>query len=109
MNSSIIFPKARKKHRCNWCVQPIEIGEVYERQAIFDSGTAYTWKNHKRCSDLASKLKLFENSYGEGVSQEDFMDSIVEYYMELVNFDRKQKLPPFKEMLDAVFKDKQIV
>lgn len=105
MESSISYPKARKEHQCDWCSQTIQIGEVYDRQALFYDGTASTWKNHRRCSELASKLNMFRETSGEGLSQSDFCDNITEYYMEITNFDRKNKLPPFKERIEIVFKE----
>lgn len=102
--ASPTYPKAIKEHRCNWCSQTIQIGEVYEKQTVFEDGSAYTWKNHKRCDELTSKLKMFQDKNGEGLSEDEFCDNVIEYYMELVNFDRKKELPPFKEMLHFVFR-----
>lgn len=99
---------ARKIHRCNWCLLPIEKGEVYSRQAVVYEGTIFTWKNHKSCADIASKLDMFSHC-DEGLSSEEFHESIREEYANLmfqyapeVYEDGDFSIPPFKDQLEFV-------
>jgi hypothetical protein len=41
--------KALKPHRCSWCYERIETGEMYTRYRCFDSGDACTVKMHPEC------------------------------------------------------------
>ncbi len=69
--------KARKDHLCDWCLGKITKGEIYESAFLKNDGTAYQWKNHKDCSWIADKLKMFDQcDPGEGVSTSDFMENI---------------------------------
>jgi len=43
--------RARKRHRCTWCWQFIEMGEQYKRYRFFDCGDAGTVKMHPECFD----------------------------------------------------------
>jgi hypothetical protein len=42
--------RARKRHRCQWCWQFIETGELYRRYRVFD-GDASTVRMHPECYD----------------------------------------------------------
>lgn len=99
-SSSVCTQKARKQHTCDWCCQKIEVGETYQRQAVFDSGTAYTFKNHILCMDLANKMEMFKDTYGEGLSPDDFCEHVSEYYLERNNREHV----PFTERLDFALK-----
>ena len=104
-SSSITRRKARKNHKCDWCGLTILKGEIYEIQAIFDSGTAFSWKNHIACSELATSLNMFNYNCGEGLSHNDFCDHIVEFYVQKLEFNHfKYKLPPFNQIMDTVSK-----
>jgi hypothetical protein len=107
--SSTTTPVARKEHTCDWCLQKIHIGEAYNKQTIFDNGSAYTWKNHRHCAELASRLKMFEAfDYGDGLCQSDFHDCITEEYRDIVyekdktTFNSKNPMPPFAERMKVV-------
>lgn len=43
--------QARKRHRCSWCWQHIEVGENYRRYRFYDGGEAATVKMHPECYD----------------------------------------------------------
>ena len=99
--SSHTTQKARKPHKCDWCRFQIEIGEKYQRQAIFDNGSAYTWKNHIQCMELTRNLKMFDETYGEGLGSEDFREHIYQYYIQNSEYkEQENELPKFKEMMD---------
>ena len=98
-------PKARKKHRCNYCSGVIERGQIYNYAAIEYEGSVYTWKSHQTCLEIAIKLNMFEDSY-DGLTQEYFNTFIREEYRDLIRgvelFSRDYVSPPFKEQLDYV-------
>ncbi len=71
-----INSKARKQHICNFCNSVIEIGETYESQTIVDSGSFYVWKSHHKCIQIADFLNMFDETYGEGLTSDDFCESI---------------------------------
>lgn len=107
--SSTQHPIARKEHVCDWCDQKINIGESYSKQTVFDSGTAYTWKNHNYCSALADRLKMFEAfDHGDGLSQSDFHDCITEEFRDLMyesdgtTYNSANPMPHFSERMKIV-------
>lgn len=104
-------PKARKEHRCDFCYDKINKGEVYDSQVcVYDN--IYNWKTHARCSEIASELNMYDD-YNDGVTGDDFCDDIRQEYINLKDaidpmFHKKEgfKYPPFKEQLDYVCKMK---
>jgi len=52
---------ARKKHKCSWCGESIEIGESYKRYRYFDGGDAGTVKMHPECYE-----DMLECAHNEG-------------------------------------------
>jgi len=99
--------KANKQHQCNYCLGVIEKGESYERSVhIYDD--LYTWKSHLKCSDIASKLKMFDYA-DEGVTHDYFYESIIEEYRQIMIktnlelYESKEfKYPTFHEQLEFV-------
>lgn len=75
--------RARKKHRCDYCLQPITPGEIYER-TVLKYDDIYSWKSHLHCSTIAHKLKMFDNA-DEGVNDEYFGESIRSEYQSLMS------------------------
>jgi hypothetical protein len=41
--------KARKRHRCDWCGQHIEVGEIHPVYTAFFEGTATRIRMHAEC------------------------------------------------------------
>ena len=102
--------KAKKEHRCNYCIYLISKGEVYEKSTHKYYGEVYTWKSHLKCSNIASKLKMFDHA-DEGVTSENFHETIQYQYQDLMIkhhlelYESKDfKYPKFNEQLDFVIK-----
>lgn len=62
--------KAKKRHQCYWCGEPIEPGDVYEQWTCFDDGNATNVKVHGVCKE----------AWDKGVASGDW------YYREEVDF-----------------------
>lgn len=70
--------KAIKLHHCDFCNEPIRIGQVYLK-SVHKGDTVYSWKTHKYCGELADKMKLYDDARDcgyEGVDQDFFMESV---------------------------------
>jgi len=52
------LPKARKPHRCCWCGQQINAGEVYRRQRTIFDGALQSNAWHPECFDAAEYCDL---------------------------------------------------
>ena len=83
--------KARKKHTCDWCCQPIEKGEIYNF-AVYKNDEIYPWRSHIYCIKLIAALNM------EG---DDFDECITEAFRECVGED--YVLPSFKEQVEMVY------
>jgi len=97
-------PKARKEHKCNWCGQAIEKGEVYQSSVHIYDGHKYTWKNHISCMEIAIKLDMFD---GDPVDQEHFKESIFWAYKDIllekgVKITSRHEYQPFSEQIKMV-------
>lgn len=75
--------KASKDHQCNFCCEKIKKGETYITSTHKQDGTIYDWKTHKHCSDIASRLKMYEDC-DEGLSGDDFQEVIHGEYFDLM-------------------------
>jgi hypothetical protein len=93
-------PKARKEHKCCFCFAKIKIGSVYDLQTNIFDGDIYTWKAHKRCSQIAEKLKMYDYA-DEGVTSEDFQETIKEEFHNLQTTE-DYDIPDFYGQLDFV-------
>ena len=76
---------ARKQHKCNWCELAINKGEKYESSVNINDGIIFTWKNHISCSEIASKLKMWDGVWNEGLTAEDFQECIKEEYQNITS------------------------
>ena len=97
-------PKATKGHVCDFCYDKINKGEVYENSTNVYEGVLYTWKTHHRCSEIASKLKMYDDA-DEGVTGDMFIDYINDYYSDLNQVqidDSFFRKTTFKQRLDEV-------
>ena len=74
--------KAIKEHRCNFCYQKILTGSIYVK-SVWKVDSVYAWKTHKHCADIATKLKMYEDS-DEGVDSDAFSEHIKNEYQNIV-------------------------
>jgi len=71
--------KANKEHKCEFCLYPIFKGTDYLRSTHKFEGIIYTWKAHENCSELVSKLDMYDSE--DGVNSEVFRECVdAEYY-----------------------------
>jgi hypothetical protein len=75
--------KANIEHRCNFCCEKIRKGETYCTSTHKQDGIVYNWKAHKHCSEIASRLKMYEDC-DEGVTADDFQETIHSKYFDLI-------------------------
>lgn len=59
--------KAAKAHRCTWCWQRIEPGELYRRYRWWNGGDAGTEKMHPECHDAMTDAAEEEGGWFEWV------------------------------------------
>ena len=72
-------PKARKRHRCEFCTGLIQPGEHYQRKTDVTDGRVSTLKVCEPCDDMTWEVWMyFEMGYDEGVSTDDFRDWAIE-------------------------------
>lgn len=96
-----INPKARKQHVCDYCNSVIEIGETYENQTIVNSSSLYVWKNHLKCKEIADFLNMFDETYGEGLTSDDFHEFIRDEFLIIMSemFNENYESDNFKHLL----------
>jgi len=81
--------KAIKNHRCDFCLGVIEKGSKYLK-SVHKYDVVYSWKTHKKCSEIASKLNMYDNC-DEGVTSEDFIEIIREEYSRIMAETQNEK------------------
>lgn len=102
--------KAIKEHRCNFCGEKINKGEVYNKSTHVNDGELYDWKTHKRCANIADRLKMYDNA-DEGLTQDDFMETIHQVHDDLliIKFP-KEEIQKYSDVIQqlrrVMFKDK---
>lgn len=102
--------KAKKEHRCNFCCEKIRQGETYVTSTHKQDGTLYDWKTHKHCSEIASRLKMYDDC-DEGLTEEGFQETIhCEYFDLLVTKFSKEDVTKYSDVIQQLrnvrFKDK---
>lgn len=106
--------KANKDHKCDFCLELIAKGTEYELSVHKGDGGVYSWKTHKHCAELASKLRWYDNC-DEGLTTEGFIESLKCEYQDIMHdhynaeYESKDfKYPQFKEQLSFVLKHHKI-
>ncbi len=102
--------KANKEHRCNFCCEKIKQGETYVTSTHKQDETVYDWKTHKHCSEIADRLKMYEDC-DEGLTDEGFQETIhSEYFDLLVTKFSKEDVAKYSDVIQQLrnvrFKDK---
>jgi len=96
-------PKARKQHKCSYCGQIIKIGETYEQQTNIGDDGLYHWKSHISCQKLVDKLDMYKYCSDDGVTSDDFYESIIQEYYDIMKAEIGNLISINK---DVIFKDK---
>jgi len=99
--------KAIKDHKCDFCLGKIEKGSKYIK-SVHKYDDIYSWKTHKQCSEIASKLKMYDHC-DEGVTTDYFIETIKDEYSNLMSNNQNEKyeskdfvLPNFEGQLQFV-------
>lgn len=74
--------RARKPHRCNYCCEKIEKGEMYRRSHNKFDGRIYDWLSHLHCAEIASAIWDFADP-DEGMTETTFQDCVQQVMDEL--------------------------
>ena len=70
--------KARKPHRCDYCGETIEKGEIYNIAALIQDGEIYKWKEHSKCHYIAQRLWKYIGPE-EGLGEDGFKDGCANF------------------------------
>lgn len=107
--------KANKSHKCDYCNQLIEKGSVYMCSTHVYEGEIYKWRTHNYCAEIVTKLDLW-SFCDEGVTQEDFIESIKEEFNQIMiktdleKYESKEfVIPKFNEQLTFVLNHHNIL
>lgn len=101
--------KAQKQYQCDYCRGVIERGTIYIK-STHKYDEIYDWRSHPNCSEIASKLKMFDN-HDEGVTGEDFREHIADEYSNIMSENESElwesssfKVPSFQDRMQYVLK-----
>lgn len=101
--------KARKNHKCDYCYGVIHKNEAYDNTTCTCDNYVYDWKSHKRCLEIARKLRMFDECYGEGLSGDEFHEIIEDRFITWHSENNTEEYesenfvtPPFKDQLKFV-------
>lgn len=89
--------KARKEHKCSFCIGIIKISETYTAQFNKQDGDVYIWKSHIHCEEIASKLNMYDWC-DYGLDSDTFQEYINQEFMKY----EEEKYPSFEERLKYV-------
>lgn len=93
---------AKKKHLCDLCHLPIEVGEKYKRQ-FWEDGHAYAFKMHLVCEDISRHYSQEHDSFdNEGYDHNYFSNDVCENFASVTGYIRdgfkyKEMVQIFKE------------
>ena len=76
--------KAKKEHKCNFCLCKIEKGQDYNYSTYKLDADFYDWKIHLHCLEISSKLNMYDDAE-YGVTDEDFQITIRQEYKNLMS------------------------
>jgi len=57
------YPTAAKEHRCEWCGEPIVVGENHAHFAGKWDGEFQNWRMHRECYSSASDNHELEDGF----------------------------------------------
>lgn len=77
---------ARKKHKCDWCMEKINKGEKYNYQAFIFDGEFYEWRSHLACNRVVSAIWDYVDP-DEGMSSEEFDEGCADVCREFICLD----------------------
>lgn len=102
--------KAAKDHRCNFCGDKIWEGETYITSTHKNDGVLYDWKTHKDCSNIATRLKMYDDAE-DGLTEDMFQEYIHSCHDDLLiemipTMDRNNYSDIIQQLRRVVFKAK---
>lgn len=102
--------KANKEHRCSFCAEKITVGEIYIKSTHKHDGEVYDWKAHKHCSDIAARLKMYDDAE-DGVTDDHFQETIhCEHDDLLIKMFSEEDVKKYSDVIQQIrhvrFKDK---
>lgn len=96
--------KSIKEHSCDFCGFKINTGEIYMKSTHKHEGEIYDWKTHKYCSDLAERLKMYDNA-DEGVTQDIFQETInCEHDDLLINLFPQDEIQKYSDVIQQLMR-----
>lgn len=61
----ISHPKARKRHRCQWCGEFILVGEEHQKTVGIFEGDFQSWRAHHECIHMMDCLRKTDDNLCE--------------------------------------------
>lgn len=94
--------KAIKEHICDFCASRIVKGDKYMKSTHKYDGMVYDWKTHKHCSEIADRLKMYDDC-DEGLTQDIFMDIIHNVHDDLlINLIPEEELKKYSDIIQQL-------
>lgn len=95
--------KANKDHICDFCGCKIDKDTKYNYSTYKDGFEFWTWKNHIKCGHLVRLLEMDDDN--SGVTNEHFVNCIIDYYENEYNINPLIANIPWKTVMETVWKD----
>ncbi len=92
---------ATKNHKCDLCFGKIDKGVDYINLTVASNERIYAFKEHFKCSEIASYLNMDE--FNEGLSGDTFCEIILEEYAILSKKQGLTTQESFNEKLNRVY------
>jgi hypothetical protein len=94
--------KATKDHNCCFCIDKIKKGEIYFTSTHKQDGTLYDWKTHTYCTEIAERLKMYDDC-DEGLDTDSFQESIhSEWFNLMINQFSEDDIKKYSDVINQL-------